>query len=282
MEPRPRRPDLLHPRLSRAPRIPRRQGRSTASKPPSGPSSRKAGQLVLMNSLGLPTPKPASSTGHLRPRQPREGPPLADCSQAQHRRLRRRRQALRPHLPAPSAAAASAPCDPDALALRPRLHRPRPGVHPRRWTAHIVRVEVLNGKYLYAIKVHITGETFDLCPADICRTSSGVDLDRAACALDAPKSGITVEAYTPATRDHRRRRTHHGRQPTSTSAASSTSPTPALNPASPRSTTSTTSTPCPTSSPTALTSSALTPLPDSSIGSKQRQARPVWSWSDRF
>ena len=59
--------------------------------------------------------------------------------------------------------------------------------------AHIVRVEVLNGKYLYAIKVHITGETFDLCPADICRTSSGVDLNRAACAIDAPKSGITVE-----------------------------------------------------------------------------------------
>ena len=63
--------------------------------------------------------------------------------------------------------------------------------------AHIVRVEVLNGKFLYAIKVHITGETFDLCPADICRTTTGVDLNRGACAIDAPKSGITVEAYTP-------------------------------------------------------------------------------------
>ena len=63
--------------------------------------------------------------------------------------------------------------------------------------AHIVRVEVLHGKFLYAIKVHITGETFDLCPADICRTTSGTDLDRAACAIDAPKSGITVEGFTP-------------------------------------------------------------------------------------
>ena len=63
--------------------------------------------------------------------------------------------------------------------------------------AHIVRVEVLNGKYLYAIKVHITGETFDLCPADICRTTSGTDLKRAACPIDAPKSGITVEGFTP-------------------------------------------------------------------------------------
>ncbi len=63
--------------------------------------------------------------------------------------------------------------------------------------AHIVRVEVLNGKFLYGIKVHLTGETFDLCPADICRTTAGTDLNRGACALDAPKSGITVEAFTP-------------------------------------------------------------------------------------
>jgi len=58
-------------------------------------------------------------------------------------------------------------------------------------------VEVLNGRFIYAIKVHITGETFDLCPADICRTTSGVELNRAACAIDAPKSGIRVEGYEP-------------------------------------------------------------------------------------
>jgi hypothetical protein len=63
--------------------------------------------------------------------------------------------------------------------------------------AHIVRVEVLNGRFIYAIKVHITGETFDLCPADICRTTSGVDLNRAACAIDAPKTGLRVEGYQP-------------------------------------------------------------------------------------
>lgn len=62
---------------------------------------------------------------------------------------------------------------------------------------HIVRVEVLNGRFLYAIKVHITGETFDLCPADICKTSGGVELDRAACPVDAPKSGLRVEGYMP-------------------------------------------------------------------------------------
>ncbi len=62
---------------------------------------------------------------------------------------------------------------------------------------HIVRCEVLDGKVLYAIKVFTSGETFDLCPADICRTTGGVELARGACALDAPKSGIRVEGYQP-------------------------------------------------------------------------------------
>jgi len=62
---------------------------------------------------------------------------------------------------------------------------------------HIVRVEVVGGKYLYGIKVHLTGETFDLCPADICRTTGGQELERAACPVDAPKSGLKVEGFTP-------------------------------------------------------------------------------------
>jgi biotin carboxylase len=61
--------------------------------------------------------------------------------------------------------------------------------------SYIVRVEVLNGKYLYAIKIHITGETFDLCPADICKTPLGVELERAACPIDAAKDGLAVEAF---------------------------------------------------------------------------------------
>ena len=61
----------------------------------------------------------------------------------------------------------------------------------------IIRVEVLDGQYLYAIKIHITGDTFDLCPADICKTPLGVDLDRTACPVDAPKSGLTVERFNP-------------------------------------------------------------------------------------
>lgn len=62
---------------------------------------------------------------------------------------------------------------------------------------HITRVETLGGKFLYAINVYTNGESFNLCPADICRTSDGKTLVRNACPLDAPKSGLTVEAVTP-------------------------------------------------------------------------------------
>ena len=62
---------------------------------------------------------------------------------------------------------------------------------------HITRVETLNGKFLYAIKVFPAQGSFDLCPADVCQTTSGVDLVRGACAIDAPKSGLKVEAFTP-------------------------------------------------------------------------------------
>jgi D-alanine-D-alanine ligase-like ATP-grasp enzyme len=61
----------------------------------------------------------------------------------------------------------------------------------------ITRVEVLGGEYLYAIRIHLTGDTFDLCPADICKNTNGEELTRLACPMDAPKSGLTVEAYEP-------------------------------------------------------------------------------------
>jgi hypothetical protein len=61
---------------------------------------------------------------------------------------------------------------------------------------HITRVETLGGKFLYAIQVHLSGETFDLCPADICQTARGESLNNA-CAVDASKAGLKVEGYIP-------------------------------------------------------------------------------------
>jgi len=45
---------------------------------------------------------------------------------------------------------------------------------------HITRVETLNGEYLYAIDVYPAQGSFDLCPADACQRTDGVELVRAA------------------------------------------------------------------------------------------------------
>ena len=59
---------------------------------------------------------------------------------------------------------------------------------------HIIRVECVGGKYLYGIRVQLSGQTFDLCPADICQTGSGVALENG-CVIEAPKAGLRVDAY---------------------------------------------------------------------------------------
>lgn len=54
---------------------------------------------------------------------------------------------------------------------------------------HITRVEVLNGAYLYAIHVPVTGQSFNLCPADLCDTPDSTP-------VMAP---VTVEGACPVT-----------------------------------------------------------------------------------
>ncbi|HJQ25101.1 MAG TPA: hypothetical protein VKA60_14380 [Blastocatellia bacterium] len=61
----------------------------------------------------------------------------------------------------------------------------------------ITRVETLGGKYLYAIRIYTSGESYNLCPASICQTTGGQELARSACPVDAPRTGLKVEAYTP-------------------------------------------------------------------------------------
>jgi glutathione synthase/RimK-type ligase-like ATP-grasp enzyme len=69
--------------------------------------------------------------------------------------------------------------------------------HPPRGSS-IVRVETLEGRYLYGIRIHLSeGAGFDLCPADVCKTVDGEDLVSAACPAGAAKTGLTVEPYTP-------------------------------------------------------------------------------------
>jgi hypothetical protein len=70
------------------------------------------------------------------------------------------------------------------------------GFFPARGSV-ITRVEVLGGKFLYAIQIHTTGDTFNLCPADICQSTKGEELARAACPVDAPRNGLQVEGFHP-------------------------------------------------------------------------------------
>jgi len=59
---------------------------------------------------------------------------------------------------------------------------------------HIVRVEVLNGELLYAIRI-FPKAAFNLCPADICQEeAASADL----CPADgAPKQGLRIEPHEP-------------------------------------------------------------------------------------
>lgn len=69
--------------------------------------------------------------------------------------------------------------------------------HPPR-NRSIVRVETLEHHYLYGIRVHLGDDAgFDLCPADVCKTTDGRELTSAACPVDAVKRGLSVEAYEP-------------------------------------------------------------------------------------
>lgn len=64
---------------------------------------------------------------------------------------------------------------------------------------HINRVETLNGKFLYAIKVHTSGESFNLCPAEICQVPGPEPVQQIGevCLTTAAKKGIKVEPFTP-------------------------------------------------------------------------------------
>ena len=61
----------------------------------------------------------------------------------------------------------------------------------------IVRVEVLGGRFLYGIRIYTPGDSFNLCPADVCQTVGGAELVRTACPVDAPRNNLRVEGYAP-------------------------------------------------------------------------------------
>lgn len=77
----------------------------------------------------------------------------------------------------------------DGTALVQEYHAPR--------DASIVRVEVLDGQFLYAIRIYNDpNDGFNLCPADICQVPETDALDF--CPVDVPaKAGRKIEAVRP-------------------------------------------------------------------------------------
>ena len=61
----------------------------------------------------------------------------------------------------------------------------------------IIRVEVMNGEFLYAIRLFLTEGEFNLCPADYCLPPVVEGLQRDGKADSVPGRGNLVEAYTP-------------------------------------------------------------------------------------
>ena len=55
----------------------------------------------------------------------------------------------------------------------------------------ITRVETLGGKFLYAINILVTGESFNLCPAELCQIESVAENP------GANTAGLKVESFTP-------------------------------------------------------------------------------------
>lgn len=62
---------------------------------------------------------------------------------------------------------------------------------------HINRVETLGGKFLYALKIYPTEESFNLCPAEVCLVENQPSAIGEMCIADAPKTGLKIEKFAP-------------------------------------------------------------------------------------
>ncbi len=150
----------------------------------------KAAQLSLLASLGLPFPRARVIHDASRALVAAEGlrypvvvKPNVGGSGAGIRRFDSAGEL------ATAASARTLDLGLDGTALVQELIPPEDGV--------ITRVEVLDGKLLYAIRVHATAGLFNLCPADLCVSGSGEPLRGDAGQAAAPRRSVTVEAYTP-------------------------------------------------------------------------------------
>lgn len=80
---------------------------------------------------------------------------------------------------------------PDGVLLVQQYHGPR--------ARQIIRIEILGGDFHYAVRIANSGESFNLCPASVCRSAAGEDLDASAYAGSPSRSDLEAEVFTPPT-----------------------------------------------------------------------------------
>ncbi len=85
-------------------------------------------------------------------------------------------------------AAGSITAGPDGVLLLQEYHAPHGN--------SIVRVETLEGRFLYAIRMHLGQDTFSICPADVCSLVSGEQLQGEARG-DHAGNDAKVEPFQP-------------------------------------------------------------------------------------
>jgi glutathione synthase/RimK-type ligase-like ATP-grasp enzyme len=142
----------------------------------------KVRQLALLRRLGVPHPRTRVVHDPIRLRQATEGlrfpvvvKPNVGGSGAGISRFDDTSELLR--------AVSQDRIEPslDGTLLIQEYHRPEGG--------RITRVEVLDGRFLYAIRVDASGDDFNLCPADLCQTGAGEVGGLSACPTTAPAQG---------------------------------------------------------------------------------------------
>ena len=69
----------------------------------------------------------------------------------------------------------------------------------------ITRVEVLNGRYLYAIRIYSSGDTFNLCPADVCQVGDAFCPVGETAPAPAPRFQIIKNFHDPIIERYRRK-----------------------------------------------------------------------------
>jgi hypothetical protein len=150
----------------------------------------KAQQLLLLHSLGIRGPRARVVTSHTRIGEAATGlrfPVIVKPNVGGSGALMRRFDE-----PAELTAAASWELGPDGSGIVQEYLEPADGA--------IVRIEFLDGEFLYAIKItddRAHREDFNLCPADICQVPDPLaEFDNNP--LDAPaKKPLRIEAFDP-------------------------------------------------------------------------------------